>query len=170
MIILGTPWDFLQIPGTSWESLGLLFPGNPWDFLGIPEASGVRGTSWQSLGIPANVWESLGLQKTVLQVIWFWENLKNFGLFALISPWPSWPSQRKKTEKHRKNKRILFFRKPLWSRNLSEKWPLAPRPSSLQAPIDTSGAPKPLPEAPYRSLRKSPLQRPLKKVFNISLL
>ena len=33
--------------------------------------------------------------------------------------------------------------------NLSEKWPLALRPSSLLAPIDPSGAPKPLLEAPF---------------------
>ena len=54
--------------------------------------------------------------------------------------------------------------------NLSEKWPLVPRPSSLLAPIDPSGAPMPLLEAPYRRLWKSPFKKPLVEASQRSTL
>ena len=45
--VLGTPWDFLEMPGTSWESLlGVpgTYPGTSWEFLRL----------WESLELAGN--------------------------------------------------------------------------------------------------------------------
>ena len=70
-------WDFLGIPGTSWETLRLRLPGNPWGFLGLWESLGLPRNPWDFLGIPGNPrdfvgipgisLESFGLQKFLAQ-------------------------------------------------------------------------------------------------------